>query len=140
MNLMVEIEFNAAHRIMNHPAECRYIHGHRYKVIAEVIGELNEDTQMVHDFRLIKKILIDKIHDIYDHSLILKIDDELLPAIIQILPQQRLVLLENHPTCESIARDIFLRLNNELNLKSITVFETPTMSARITREEEINID
>jgi 6-pyruvoyltetrahydropterin/6-carboxytetrahydropterin synthase len=57
--------FDAAHRIANHKGKCKNLHGHTYKLIVTVEGEI--ESGMVIDFEDLKKI-VDPVIKKYDHS------------------------------------------------------------------------
>lgn len=82
-----EIQFDMGHRIPTHESKCFNLHGHRYKVIAEVQGDLmqqGEESGMVMDFGFLKACMMSAIHDPYDHHFALYVEDPLV------------VLLEDH--------------------------------------------
>lgn len=68
--------FSASHCLPNHDGKCRNLHGHEYKVVVAVRGNLNHsssdsDAGMVLDFGIIKSIYKDKIESICDHAVLL---------------------------------------------------------------------
>lgn len=56
MKVCVETSFSAAHFIPGH-AKCGKMHGHNYKVRAEIEGKVNKDGGMVVDFGKVKEVL-----------------------------------------------------------------------------------
>ena len=50
-----ESAFDAAHFLTNYEGKCKNIHGHRWRIVAEVKGELNNG--MLIDFGILKKDL-----------------------------------------------------------------------------------
>lgn len=80
-----KIEIDAGHRIPYHNSQCRFLHGHRWKIVAHVgAGSLvpadghRPDSGMVVDFGVIKQVLMEVIHDRFDHRFILWEKDPLL--------------------------------------------------------------
>lgn len=81
------IEVDAGHRVPTHGSKCANLHGHRYKVIAEVHANnlqqeseegsitINHQQDMVLDFGFLKDILIEHVDNLCDHGMILYIDD-----------------------------------------------------------------
>ena len=71
--LRSEQSFDSAHFLADYEGKCRNLHGHRWRVVAEVKGDrLSEDPQhrgMLIDFGELKQILKD-LCDHMDHSLI----------------------------------------------------------------------
>jgi len=118
------------------------MHGHRYRIEATLEGPIKEanekDSQsgMVLDFGYIKRVLMEEVHDKWDHRFLIAHDD-------RFMKQQDLVTclgciyVDFIPTAENIATDIFKRLaplfkskfGEQLTLKRIRVYETPTSYA-----------
>ncbi|HDM22763.1 MAG TPA: 6-carboxytetrahydropterin synthase, partial [Methanomicrobia archaeon] len=57
--------FDAAHRIPDHSGKCKNLHGHTYKLIVTMEGEVKDG--MVIDFEDMKNI-VDPVIEKYDHS------------------------------------------------------------------------
>lgn len=136
-----EIEFDAGHRVPNHKSKCRNPHGHRYRVRVYATGHIVEepgasDEGMLVDFSDLKKIMQTKIHDVLDHGFIIYKDDE---QMVEALYGQdwNVIIFPYIPTAENIARwcweqiqePIETSFRDNLWLKSITVYETPTSEA-----------
>lgn len=90
------IEIDAGHRVPTHGSKCANLHGHRYKVVAEVVSQTligkpaegrflhlpNEpqdsadvQTDMVLDFGFLKDIMVEHIDLLCDHGMILWCND-----------------------------------------------------------------
>jgi len=111
MQLMREYTFEAAHHLPSVPADhkCSRIHGHSYRIVVYVEGEVNADTGMVIDFA--------------------EIDATVTPLVIAHLDHRYLNDLADlkNPTAENLARWIWTRVRPEMPmLKAIEVRETPT--------------
>lgn len=66
--------FDAAHQLPTHEGKCRNLHGHTYRVVIEVDGELSTSgpsTGMVIDFGDLKDIWKEQIFSVVDHALLL---------------------------------------------------------------------
>lgn len=140
-----EIQFDMGHRIPNHKSKCRHPHGHRYKIVARVEGMIHtdEDTNqgMVIDFGDLKKILMEKIHDVYDHGFMIWEKDRLGTYLSNFESEVFEGPLNCHyvdfvPTAENIAEFFFDIIEEELNaidwplrLAELSVYETPTSIA-----------
>jgi 6-pyruvoyltetrahydropterin/6-carboxytetrahydropterin synthase len=133
-----EVEFDAGHRVPYHASKCFNPHGHRYRVRATVRGDVREDHGpehgMVVDFGVLKALMVEAIHDRYDHSMIVwDHDDELLDALRG--RGWSLVVEPVVPTAENLARLCFgfledaLRGHPRLTLQAVDVWETPTCVA-----------
>lgn len=57
--------FDAAHRIPNHRGKCKNLHGHTYRLIVTIEGDV--ESGMVIDFEDLKKI-VDPVIEKYDHA------------------------------------------------------------------------
>jgi 6-pyruvoyltetrahydropterin/6-carboxytetrahydropterin synthase len=76
-----EIGIDMGHRVTNHGSKCRNLHGHRYRIIATLAGDLvasGEQEGMVLDYGFVKKIMMDEIDARFDHGMALWIKDPLL--------------------------------------------------------------
>jgi len=136
-----EIEFDMAHYLSGYNGKCANIHGHRYRLIAKVSSEeLHQEGQlkgMVDDFSNIKKVL-KKIHDLFDHKLILEDnkDGRLVAAALQEAgPVFEIMFVPYRPTAEEMSRDIYQQIKKAgINVTEVELFETPTNSCIYTEE------
>lgn len=77
------IEIDMGHRLPKHGGKCASMHGHRYKIIAAVRAkqlqsEMGEKAGMVEDFGTLKQIMLEMIHEDFDHGFVWHIDDPLM--------------------------------------------------------------
>ncbi len=103
MELSCVFHFAASHFLTKYHGKCENLHGHNYKIIVTIEGEVQEDG-MVMDFKIIKGVVNEKVIDKLDHT---HLND----------------LLEN-PSAEILSVWIWDQLKNDLPLKKIAVFET----------------
>jgi len=108
MKIGTEVTISCAHYIPNHP-KCGKSHGHNFRIMVEVQGEVHESTGMIADFGYIKKIITK-----YDHN-----------------------NLNNYldlPTCENLAMEICKRIKeycrNQGPVK-VRVYETENNWAEV---------
>ncbi len=132
--LKTEQSFDAAHFLKDYQGKCRNLHGHRWRVVAEVGGEtLDEELQtrgMLIDFGDLKTAL-KRLCDELDHSLIYE-QDSLKPTTVEVLldEQFRLVEVPFRPTAENFARNFFWKLRDRgFPVHRVEVYETPTNCA-----------
>lgn len=118
--------FCAAHFICFENGQCEYLHGHNYRVGAELMGPLGS-AQMVYDFILIKKFLR-TIVDSLDHRMLIPVtsreirfEDRGSSVRLSfakkewIFPREDCVLLEmENTTAELLARWIAGQLLQEI--------------------------
>jgi 6-pyruvoyltetrahydropterin/6-carboxytetrahydropterin synthase len=124
------IEFDAGHRVPLHTSKCRNPHGHRYVVELEIDGDVPVDG-MVLDYGIMKQALMARVHDRFDHSMILQNVDV---DLIDFLDDRgwSVQILDCAPTAENLARIIGEDLATVMpvDVTACTVWETPSSSAR----------
>ena len=109
----IERHFDAAHYLREYEGKCENLHGHRYKVIANLkTGTLNE-IGLAFDFTILKKS-IDKILERFDHACLNDIEP----------------FTSINPSSENIASTIYSELKPHLygqtvEVESIEVWESP---------------
>ena len=131
-----KIEFDAAHRVMEHENKCQYLHGHRYVVEATFESNSLDDLGRVIDFGKIKEILGTWIDENWDHNAILNIKDQDLGKNIETITKQKVYYLPYNPTAENLAlyllREICPKLfPNNAKCCKIKIYETPNCSSEI---------
>lgn len=72
ITLTKKFEFEAAHRLSNYQGACKEIHGHTYKLAVTISGQIDEESDMILDFKVLKNHVKKAILDHVDHALILK--------------------------------------------------------------------
>ena len=115
----VERSFSAAHHLLNYQGACENQHGHNWKVEAFVKGEKLDKSNILVDFKVLKKAL-DEILEYLDHK------------DINTLPEFK----NESPSSEFMAKFIYHKLNEQLKtnnveakVSKIAVWETPTSRA-----------
>lgn len=131
------LEFDAAHRIINHESKCKMLHGHRYALEAtfttnETVEENTLDNLgRVIDFGVIKELLGNWIDTNLDHNTILSIHDKNLGDQISSITEQNIYYMPENPTAENIAQHIFKEIcpklfaDQEVKCLKIKLYETP---------------
>lgn len=103
--------FASAHFLKGYEGKCEKLHGHNWKVEAEVQGNKLDKTGMLIDFKVLRKILGDIVNEM-DHCLLNDLD----------------IFKNDNPSAESIARHIYNRLRSMLpdgiSVASISVWES----------------
>jgi 6-pyruvoyltetrahydropterin/6-carboxytetrahydropterin synthase len=130
------LEFDAAHRVVNHESKCATLHGHRY--VVELTAEAPEldNIGRVIDFSVLKQKLGTWIDDNWDHtSIIYDKDVETLKALRWIPHKKTPFASAWNPTAENMA-DFLLRTICPQELKEtgvivtkVKIWETPNCSA-----------
>lgn len=129
------IEFDAAHRVMEHESKCRHLHGHRYVLEASFAAETLDSLGRVIDFGQIREILGGWIDANWDHNTILHQADRSLGEGIARTTGQRIFYLPANPTAENMAlylhQQICPMLFKDLNVTCthLRLWETPNCYA-----------
>jgi 6-pyruvoyltetrahydropterin/6-carboxytetrahydropterin synthase len=125
------IEFDSAHRILNHESKCKMLHGHRYALEADFYCEELDRLGRIIDFGVIYEILGKWIDENLDHNTILSSEDKKLGEQISAVTGQKIYYLKENPTAENIAKHIFeevcpkLFSDRKVKCVAIKLYETP---------------
>ena len=95
MRSKTTLDIQYAHRFYNFKGEAQYLHGHTGIMTIEVEDSINNGVNMVFPCNEIKKIAWDVLKN-FDHALILRHDDPLLPAVLKVYEKQG--IRHGHPT------------------------------------------
>ncbi|HVO73878.1 MAG TPA: 6-carboxytetrahydropterin synthase QueD [Ignavibacteriaceae bacterium] len=131
MRIAKEFRWEMGHRLPEHFGKCKNVHGHSYKIIVELEGELN-DQGMILDFYNLKEI-VNPIVEKLDHSFLVYKGDEEIIAFLEKLNSKK-VIVEFHSTVENIAKyflDEIAKNKFPANVSSlkVKVFETESVYA-----------
>jgi 6-pyruvoyltetrahydropterin/6-carboxytetrahydropterin synthase len=125
-----EIEFDAAHRLLDYDGKCSNIHGHRWKVVATWKGQQKKDG-FVCDFKFLKQQLEAVVYEL-DHKLLLNSKDPLIKILRDAEVEIGIKTFIGNPTAEIIVQYFFSRLSDtEANyplIEQIRLWETPASS------------
>jgi 6-pyruvoyltetrahydropterin/6-carboxytetrahydropterin synthase len=128
-----EFTFEMAHALKDYDGPCRNVHGHSYRLFVTVTGIPLNDNQnpkngMVIDFTELKEIVLKKIINLFDHSVVVSndFDREKLEMIKKAFGNA--VIVDYQPTCENLVADFADRLKETIpgrvKLHSLKLFET----------------
>lgn len=120
--LKVVTDFASAHSLREYPGECRRLHGHNWKVEAEVAATALDPLGMAVDFKTIKQAARE-IAGHLDHRYLNEIE-----------PFDSL-----NPTAENLAAWFFAQLSQRLNndrvrVAAITLWETERACVRYSED------
>lgn len=137
-----EIQFDAGHRVPAHKSKCFNPHGHRYRVVAHLSGDVvtepgAPDEGMLMDFSELKNILTEMVHDYLDHGFIVYKDDQPMLQCFDGCDDWKIIIFPYIPTAENLAKWIWDTIKpsiddhfrGNLKLERIEVYETPTSLA-----------
>ena len=146
MNSITTFDLQYAHRFYGFCGEAQYLHGHTGTMTIEVEDKICEGVNMVFPCNEIKKVAWSVLRN-FDHALILRRDDPLLPAILDVYEKQgirngsaqncnmgpalKTDLIEAHPNCrlviteetmtvEGMIKITYDLLKDKLNISKIT--------------------
>jgi 6-pyruvoyltetrahydropterin/6-carboxytetrahydropterin synthase len=128
-----EFTFEMAHVLLNYDGPCKNVHGHSYRLFVTLSGVPVKDSNnpkngMVIDFSDLKNLVLDKIVNQFDHSVVISrdFDREKRGMTEQIFGNT--VVVDYQPTCENLVADFASRLINEIpsgiKLHSLRLCET----------------
>ncbi len=108
--------FSSAHFLEGYQGKCESLHGHNWKVEAEVKGKELDNLGMLIDFKILKEYLTKVLKEM-DHRLLNDIEE----------------FKKTNPSAEFIARYVFKRLKRLLpkgvNVSAVSVWETERSQA-----------
>jgi len=133
----IELQFEAAHRLLSYKGKCHNLHGHTYFAVVEVTSDGLMPSGFVVDFGDLKKAVKDWINENWDHATILWSEDPL----VRLLQEQglRVYHMIHEPTAEYMASQLFIVIERLLKtdlfpstvaLTQVSIKETPTSTAK----------
>lgn len=128
-----EISFDMGHRLSKYKGKCYNLHGHTYKLLVEVEGDVDE-LGFVIDFVDLKEVLKD-VTDPLDHHTILFIGDAQNVELGKANPNW-FVWVNFEPTAENLSKYLYNKIvkhpkwnESKYTLGQVTLWETPTSYA-----------
>lgn len=146
MRSIAKLELQYAHRFYNFKGEAQYLHGHTGILTIEVEDTVNQGVNMVFPCNEIQKTAWAVLKN-FDHALILRHDDPLLPAILDVYqkqgirnghpqncmrgeafetewaiayPECRVVVTKETMTVEGMLKIVYNLLKDKLNIAKLT--------------------
>ena len=146
MRSITTIELQYAHRFYGFKGEAQYLHGHTGVLTIEVEDTVNEGVNMVFPCNEIQKTAWAVLKN-FDHALVLREDDPLLPAVLDVYekqgirngapqnqmkgeafrtplatayPECRLVVTKETMTVEGMIKIVYDLLKEKLNIVKLT--------------------
>ena len=146
MRSVTTLDLQYAHRFYGFQGEAQYLHGHTGVLTIEVEDTINDGVNMVYPCNEIKKVAWSVLQN-FDHALVLREDDPLLPAILGVYEKQgiknghpqnkmkgeafktelataypdcRLVVTKETMTVEGMIKIVYELLKDKLNIVKLT--------------------
>jgi 6-pyruvoyltetrahydropterin/6-carboxytetrahydropterin synthase len=113
MKIAKEFRWEMGHRLPEHFGQCKNIHGHSYKMLVEIEGELNKD-EMVIDYYDVEKI-INPIIEKLDHAFMVNKNDKVVLEFLEKMNSKKVIV-----DFQSTAENICLYLLNEIKKVRLT--------------------
>lgn len=135
MKIAKEFRWEMGHRLPKHEGACRNVHGHSYRLVVEVEGEVNPETGMIMDFAEISAKVKPFVAEL-DHAFLCQDCDTEVLELLERMDMKR-VIIPFPSTVENICRLFVDRLRpafaNESGLEAFTVriWETASSVAEI---------
>lgn len=109
MRVRRRFDFEAAHRLPDHPGKCRELHGHSFRLVVTVERPVDPASGLAVDFTELKRVVRETVIDRVDHTYLNDVID--------------------NPTAENLVVWIWARLREALpGLVEIELFETERCS------------
>ena len=122
------IYFNYGHRLLGDHGKCSHLHGHSARVEIEMASSRLNPQGMVVDFFDIKRTIGEWIDEKLDHKMILWSKDPLAKLLKK--AGEPVVLVEENPTAEMLARQIFHAARRmKLPVSKVTLWENQNSCA-----------
>ncbi len=146
MRSIATLDLQYAHRFYGFRGEAQFLHGHTGVLTIEVEYTVNEGVNMVFPCNEIRKVAWSLLQN-FDHALILREDDPLLPAVLDVYEKQgiknghpqnkmkgvafdtplakaypdcRLVVTKETMTVEGMIKIVYELLKDKLNIVKLT--------------------
>jgi len=128
-----EFSFEMAHVLRNYDGPCRNVHGHSYRLFVTLSGVPVNDPDnpkngMVLDFTGLKNIVLGKIVNQFDHTVVVSRDFDREKKGMMEKVFGNTVVVDYQPTCENLVADFAGRLIKEMpagiSLHSLRLYET----------------
>lgn len=161
MRSIAKLDLQYAHRFYNFKGEAQYLHGHTGTLTIEVEDSVNMGVNMVFPCNEIKKTAWEILQN-FDHALILREDDPLLPVVLKVYEEQgikngaptntmkgphfktelatahpdcRIVVTKETMTTEGMIKMVYELLKDKLNIAKLTF-----VSGANTASQEYKVD
>ena len=121
------IRFDAAHVLTNHQGLCKNLHGHTYRVDVSVTQDDGDTSDMVIDFKDLKRIASEVVCERFDHAFIYNTESAGEREIAAVVEKNgmRTVAIPFRSTAENLARMFFGELKARIpGLSAVKVWET----------------
>ncbi|MGA0334172.1 MAG: 6-pyruvoyl trahydropterin synthase family protein [Kiritimatiellia bacterium] len=141
MKIAKEFRWEMGHRLPLHEGACRNLHGHSYRLVVEVEGEVNPVTGMVIDFAEISAKVKPFLQEL-DHAFLCQEDDEEVRELLERMNLKR-IYIPKPSTVENICGMFVERLRpafaseSQVQAFTVRIWETASSVAEIREDVRI---
>lgn len=121
------VRFDAAHVLTNHGGLCKNLHGHTYRVDVSVTQSEGDASDMVIDFKDLKRIATEVVCERFDHAFIYNTESEGEREIAAVVERygMRTAPIPFRSTAENLAKLFHGELKSRIpGVTSVKVWET----------------
>ena len=121
------VRFDAAHVLTNHGGLCKNLHGHTYRVDVSVTQPEGDASDMVIDFKDLKRIATEVVCERFDHAFIYNTESEGEREIAAVVERYRMrtAPIPFRSTAENLAKLFYGELKSRIpGVTSVRVWET----------------
>ena len=121
MKIAKEFHWEMGHRLPEHFGKCKNIHGHSYKMIVELEGNIN-NSGMIMDYYDLKKMVKPVVEEL-DHAFMVYEKDEEIIKFLDLMKSKK-VVVRFQSTVENICKYILTEIqkhNLPSNVKKLRV-------------------
>lgn len=139
MKISKEFRWEMGHRIPGHEGPCKNVHGHSYKMILEITGDI-ADNGMIIDFYDMG-LIVNPVIESLDHSFLCQKNDDIMFNFLKENKMKYFVVdfcstVEN--ICSYLAKIISGKIDKikypNIKVLSVKIFETPNSYAEFSAE------
>jgi 6-pyruvoyltetrahydropterin/6-carboxytetrahydropterin synthase len=126
MRIAKEFRWEMGHRLPEHFDKCRNIHGHSYKMLIELEGEV-QSTGMVMDYYDLKKLVKPLVENLDHAFLVYKEDKEIIEFLDKM--KSKKVVVDFQSTVENICKYLLREISkigfpDNISRVKVRVYET----------------
>ena len=138
MKIAKEFRWEMGHRLPNHDGACKNLHGHSYRMVVEVEGEVNPETGMIIDFSDISAKVKPLVAEL-DHCFLCQDTDTEVRKLLENMNLKR-IMISVPSTVENICGLFVERLKpafaaeSEVEAFTVRIWETASSVAEIRQE------
>ncbi len=117
MKIAKEFHWEMGHRLPEHFGKCKNIHGHSYKMIVEIEGDVLE-SGMVMDYYDLKKIVKPIVEEL-DHAFMVYKDDTQIIIFLEEMNSKRMIV-DFQSTVENICTYFLMKIKSAIVHKNVS--------------------